>query len=229
MINFGEALGIDGQSNLPGEAGEPLDVRQCQWLAMVFDEEEPIPTPGDVAFDLTKTRHIDAEALFLAPTGNIVEGHLAVFVERSGDDPNGRLDPVRPGPDAPQVGEGGQQTDGSMAAHAQVADVVEKDDPRDARGVLGFDQDGADDHNRAARFLDDRRADMVVSLAEFFQLVGGASFAKRGTASDHDPGGFAACVGINNGKAWRHGLGSAASGALFNNRPGNFGRVAMPS
>ena len=119
-------------------------------------------------------------------------------MKRDGDKADAGFDAEFSRLDASQVGQGHGQADGPVAAHAQVADVVEENDAGDAGGVLRFDQDRADHDIGAARFVDDGGAELIV-LFEQAQLVGNAAAAQIGSAADDDAGRLAAGVGINGG------------------------------
>jgi hypothetical protein len=69
--------------------------------------------------------------------------------------PTGVSMPMLPGADATQVREGRDDADRAMAAHPDVADVVEEDHAGGARGIRRLDQQRADDHVRAARLVHD--------------------------------------------------------------------------
>ena len=89
------------------------------------------------------------------------------------------------------------QTDGTVAAHAQKADVVEKDRSGNACFVGRFAQEGADQHVGAARFVDRRRTETVMLIPEEFELFGDRSISEIRRAADDNARGFAASVGIN--------------------------------
>ena len=73
---------------------------------------------------------------------------------------------MRGGLDSAQVGEGDNESDHAMPAHAEVADIVEEDDARDARLVAWLHQQRADQHVRAPRLVNHGRSKAVVLLAE---------------------------------------------------------------
>ena len=77
-------------------------------------------------------------------------------MESRGDDANAGFNPVLAGLNASEVRQGDHQPNRAMAAHAKVADVVEKDDPGNARFVDRLDQESTDDDLGATRFVDNR-------------------------------------------------------------------------
>jgi hypothetical protein len=84
-----------------------------------------------------------------------------------------------------------------VSAHAEGADVIEEDDPAGAGRVGGFCQESADEDIRAAGFVDDGGAEVVVLGAEDLELVGDGARAEIGSAGDDDAGGFAAGVAVD--------------------------------
>ena len=104
--------------------------------------------------------------------------------------------------DAAQMGEGRHQADGAMAAHAQVTDVVEKNDAGDAGRVFGLNQQRADHHVRTARLVYDGRTKRIVLLSEYVQFISHAAAVKLGSAAHHDARGFAAGVRVNDRNAF---------------------------
>src|SRR5258707_8080983 len=107
-------------------------------MAISFGEKKPIATPGDVATNWPDTRNIDRERTFGAPTGHVIDGDLAIFVERSRDDANGRFDAVPAGFNATHVRQSCDKANGTVTAHSEITDVVEINHSSDARRIGGF-------------------------------------------------------------------------------------------
>jgi hypothetical protein len=85
-----------------------------------------------------------------------------------------------------------------MAAHAQVADVVEKDNSDKARFVDRLDQESTDDDLRATRFVDNRGTETVMLTAKSLNPGSQRAMAKiRSTGNDHASG-FTTGVRIDN-------------------------------
>ena len=78
--------------------------------------------------------------------GNVGHGDGSVRVECGGHRSDRCVETMVARPDASEVGEGGDQADGPMAAHAEHSDVVEEEDSRGAIRGVGWDQEGADQH-----------------------------------------------------------------------------------
>ena len=71
-----------------------------------------------------------------------------------------------PGVDAAEVRERDDDADGAVAAHAEVADVVEEDDAGGAGRIGRLAEQRADDDVGAARLVDDGGAEAVEAVAE---------------------------------------------------------------
>ena len=74
---------------------------------MMVDEEEPVPSPGDVARDLSVAGDIDLYVRCAAIAWDIINGYIASLVEDGIDFADRRFDSVRAGLDAVHVGKRG--------------------------------------------------------------------------------------------------------------------------
>ncbi|MCY1250387.1 hypothetical protein D9M72_640250 [compost metagenome] len=81
-----------------------------------------------------------------------------------------------------------------MAAHAEVAAIVEKDHPGTGPIALRRTEQGADQHLIATRFEHAGPAPVIVFAAQQRQTLGHRAGAKIGETGDHQPGRFAACM-----------------------------------
>src|SRR5208283_5016696 len=167
-----DALLAQGPADGPGVTRELLQMVQIQRITVVVGEEEPVAAPGHVAVHVAMTGHVNNGVAQQSVRGHVAESHFAVFVEFRGDNADRRLDAMDAGTDAAHPGQRDHQADGPMAAHAQIADVVEEDDAGGAGGVDGHAQQGADDRVGAARFIDHGRAKQVVLRAEALEAFG---------------------------------------------------------
>ena len=79
-----------------------------------------------------------------------------------------RLDPS-------QMSQGHANSDRSVAAHAQVSDIVEENDAGRASGILRLQQQSTHHDIRAARFVYNGRAKRVVLFTKGFELFGRAA------------------------------------------------------
>ena len=100
-----------------------VDVFEIEIFARVMCEKEPIPTPCNVARNA-----VDGDILREPVARNVLHRNRAIVVQLRGDDSDRRLDSMRAFLDATEVRERGNDADGAVPAHSQVADVIEEDD-----------------------------------------------------------------------------------------------------
>ena len=79
-------------------------------------------------------------------------------MQRGRDDADGCFDSMFACSDATEMLQGSDDADHAVAAHAEQADVVEKDDTSRARSVCGLHEQGSDDDFVAAWFAYDGTA-----------------------------------------------------------------------
>ena len=108
---------------------------------------------------------------------------------------------MRPELDRAEVSERDGDADRAVAAHAEIADVVEEDDPDDAGRVGRFAEHRADHHVRAAGLVHHGRAEAVVPVAKDRQPLGHRPPAQVGRTREDDPRGLAAGVGVDHADA----------------------------
>jgi hypothetical protein len=84
-----------------------------------------------------------------------------------------------------------------VAAHAEIAHVVEKDNTGCGCGIVRRAKQGADDYFGAARLIEDRSPKAIVSGAKCLHPRLEAIFAQRRTARDYNTGRLAGSVGID--------------------------------
>ncbi len=105
-----------------------------------------------------------------------------------------------PGRMPPEMRQRRDHADRAVAAHPDVADVVEEDHAGGTGAVLRLDEQRADDHVRAARLVDDGGAVAVELAPEAFAARGKRPRAEVGAAGDDYPGRLAAGVRIDDGQ-----------------------------
>lgn len=199
VIDLREALIIDGLANLPTEFGKLVSIGKREIVTVSFGEKKPISTPGDITADRSGTRNFDGERAFGPPAWDVCHRHLAVFVQGGSDNTNGRLDAVPAGMNAAHVGESGNEPNGSMAAHAEVTDVIEEDDTCDAGRIGRFEQGCANDNIGAAGFIYDCGTKGVMTFAKSFEPVLHAAMTEVRPTTDDDASRLAAGVGVYDG------------------------------
>src|SRR5215470_4440732 len=102
---------------------------------MLVNQEEPVSSPRHVTSHFSITRNSNGHVSSATIARHIVHGHFARLMQNRTHHTNGSLDPMFPGSDAIQVVESGDQTDRSVAAHAEIANVV-KEDHAGSRGTI---------------------------------------------------------------------------------------------
>lgn len=171
MIDFlaivaGDAVFRERLADRPCERREFVDISQRQTERVIVHEKEPVSSPGYVADDWAVSGYFDLNICGTAMAGNVVDGDVAIGVEGRFDLSYGRFDLVCAWRNALHVGEGGDESDGAVATHAQVADIVEEDDAGGAVAVHRCAEESADDDVGTARFGDDCRAEGIVIAAK---------------------------------------------------------------
>ena len=216
-------------------------------MAVPLGEEKPVTAPGNIPADRLRAGNFNNKRAFGAPTRDIGNRHFAIFVQSCGNNPDRRFNAMLAGVNAAHVIKSGDEADGSVAAHAKVTDIVEKNDARSARGIGWLEKGCADDNIRAARFVDDRGSERVMLVAKNFQPFGDAAAAKVGAAANDDASGFATSMRVYDGNASHAEVpslfarlgtlrrfddeneGDKCPFPLVLDRVGTLGRAAMPS
>ena len=117
----------------------------------MFDKEKPISTPCDVSDDNSAFGYIDLYFCRISICRNIFNRDVIRRVEVDFDFADGGLQEVNTCPNSTHIGQSGRNTDGTVAAHAEISNVVEEDGGSNTVGRIGLQQPCADDHIRAAR------------------------------------------------------------------------------
>ena len=202
MIDFfsvvaGDAVLGQRLPDRPSERCEFVNISQRQFERVIVHEEEPVPSPGHVTDDRTVSRHVDANVGRTPIAGNIVDGHFASGIEGSFDFSHRRLDAVGTGHKALQVSERGDESDGAVAAHAQISDVVKEDDAGSAVAINWFAQESADNDVGTAGLGYDGRSEGIVILAKPFQPLCERSGSQVGATGNHEAGWLSSGVGVD--------------------------------
>src|SRR5579862_6319933 len=121
----------------------------------MLDEIKPVAAPGDIPGYRADARHFAGHVLCPAIARHVVYRNRAVLTEGGGHDAGARLEPMHAGLQTPEVRECCDHADRAVPAHAEIRDVVEEDDARDAALVLRVDEQRPDDRIRAPRLIDD--------------------------------------------------------------------------
>jgi len=181
----GDAGGNERRTNCCGRGHELSAVGRRDFEGVLSNEKEPISCPRDISSEGSITRHVDGRAGAQTETGDIGDGYPSVLVELRGNCADWRFNAMLAGLDAPHVSERGDQADGSVAAHAEIAYVIEEDDARGRFGIDGIAEQGTDDDLRTSRFADDASAEVVEFLAKSFPAFSQGSVAEIGSPRDN--------------------------------------------
>ncbi|MCY1442721.1 hypothetical protein D9M71_591020 [compost metagenome] len=193
----GDALGFEGLEHGPGVVGERLTVVQFDALAVFGDQEEPVAAPGDVAVHHAMAGHVHRHLLAVAVRRHVADGDGAVFMQGGTDLADRGVDLVHARCDQAQVLQRGDQADGAVAAHVQVAGVVEEDHAAGGVRRHRLAVEGAHQYVVAARFQQAGTAPVVMPLAQGVALLGHGAAGQLGKALHHQASGFAAGVGVD--------------------------------
>ena len=128
--------------------------------------------------------------------GDVVDRHRVARSERGLDQADRRVDQVYALADVAQVTERDHYAHQAMAAHAQVADIVEEDHARRAARVRAFAQQRADHVVRATRLAQHHAPQTVVIAAQFLHLLNQSS-TQIGATGYHQASRFTAGVRID--------------------------------
>ena len=108
-----------------------------RYVGVGGDQEEPVPSPSDIAGHRAVAGDIELDAGGVTVAGNVGDGDATVGVQHRPDFPYRGFDAVGAGLNSAQMGEGCDQANGAVAAHSQVADIIKEDDAGGTGRVLG--------------------------------------------------------------------------------------------
>ena len=127
-------------------------------------------------------------------------------MQSSRDDAYRRFDPMVAGTDPASMGKRSDDTDGAVAAHPEVSDVVEEDNSGGAAFVEGLTEERTDDHVGSARLIDNGSAEIIVSAAKALSPLGESAVSEIRSPAENETRGLAGRVRVDNrDAAWRCG------------------------
>jgi hypothetical protein len=148
----------------PSEMDELVKVGFCNRVGMMFDQEKPVATPGNVADDRTESGYLNRDGGGKAVAGYVFEGYGTVVVECDPHHAYRCLYAVFTGLNPAKIGERGYDADGSVPAHAQASAVVEENDAGNAVRPSGRAEQCAHHRFGGTRFGDQSPAEGFVFL-----------------------------------------------------------------
>ena len=163
---------------------------------MFAHQEKPVSAPGHIAHHLANAGHGDGHAGAAAIAGYVADGNAAAGVEPSIHHAANRFQAAGIVPKPAQVLKRNHHADGAMAAHAQIADVVEVNHGGVAGGVAGLAQERAHHGVVAARFIHHGGAELVEPVAEAVEPPGQRTPAEVRTTRDHHASRLAPGMGV---------------------------------
>ena len=128
---------------------------------------------------------------------DIVEGDPTVWMEDCGDKTDRSLETMDTGSDPTEVMKTRNHTNGAVAAHSQISDVVEEEDPTQSFRKRRWNKKGAHENIGTPRLIDDGGSVGVEAVPEFGETFRTGTRGQRGAAGKDEPGGLAAGVGID--------------------------------
>ena len=150
-----------------------------------LNHKEPIAAVDDIAPNFAEAIVRQADIGAIHPGGYVTHRDGAVLRQANIDDTHRCFETMRAELQAPEPGERRHQTDRTMTAHAEIADIIEKNHGRGAIGLRRRLQQRADQHLRTARLVDHRRAEMVVVALQLPNSVGHAPVQLRPALQHH--------------------------------------------
>jgi hypothetical protein len=169
----------------PSEMDELVNVRFRNRVGMMFDQKEPVAAPGNVADHRTESGDFDRDGGGPAVAGYVFEGHGAVVVQCDPHDAYRCLDAMSTGLNPAKICQRGDDTDGSVPAHAQASGVVEENDARSAVLASGLAEQRAHHRFGGTGFGDQSPAEgFVILLKQKATLLQVAVSQVRATFDD---------------------------------------------
>jgi hypothetical protein len=118
-------------------------------------------------------------------------------VQFRADYANGRFKLMEAGLDPAEMRNRGDHSDGAVAAHTQITDIVEKDNTGHAARFVAIAEQRSDHGVRPARLIDNCGTVAIEACVESLTPVDERASAKIGAAGNHHACRFSACVRIN--------------------------------
>src|SRR5215813_1481262 len=103
MIDLRKSLLINRLPHAPAKLGELFRSSQTQFLAVIVNQEKPIPAPGNIAFHGSALAQVHPDGLPGTPARDVQYGDFPVLMERGSYYPNWRLDTMITGANFSEV------------------------------------------------------------------------------------------------------------------------------
>jgi hypothetical protein len=185
VVDFAMAFVPEGGADVQRHIGQPGHIVQFNLFSVIAGDEKPVATPGDVALHQNSI-HLYPDVLCFYIALDVLDGDSVSILHRDLHHAYGCLDAMLANGDLAEVEESDGDAHHSVAAHAEVADVVEEDDAGGASFIVRLEQYRPDHYFRAARLVNQGGAHPVVLLAKGREFVSDAAAAQVGSPADDD-------------------------------------------
>jgi len=196
-VGAGKSGGIESLADVPRLFGKAIRIAVREGNGRILDEIEPVSSPCDVAGDGADPRDSDGHVRAMAIRGHVLNGDAAIGAQRSAHRAYRSLNAVLATANATKVSQGGDDADRAVTTHPEITNVIEEDDTRCGGGIFRLAEERADEHVGAAGFVDDRGPERIVLRGEAAGAMRERMIAKVWSPRDHDPGGLARSMGID--------------------------------
>src|SRR5206468_6915967 len=216
-VGAGDAIACQCLANCLRHVRQTLHASDAELLGMLVDEKEPIAAPRYISDDVARAIETDHGIVLIAIARDILHRDIAGRTELGGDDANGSLDLMDSCVDQAEVVECGDQTDHSMATHAEITGAVEKNDAVRAGWIGRRTEQRAYERIRAARLPDDSGTEAVELIAKPVATLGERPHAEVRASIHDDACRLSSCVRVHDAhhsERAAHGEGNSIAPAI---------------
>jgi len=198
VVFASDASTLQSLADAPSKAGEFFEIAEgyLNW-AFALSEIKPVAAPGNVAGDSAMALDFDGDIFSVAISRDVAHRDKSAAMRLRTNVSDRRFDSDAARLELTEVGEGGDQADGAVAAHADKSNVVKEDNAELVGRVRRLTEECADDGVITARFIDDGGAKLVVMFAKDGKAFAHGTGAEVGCAGKHEPGRFTAGMRID--------------------------------
>jgi hypothetical protein len=162
--------------------------------AVIMTKKKPVAAVGHITVKHGAVRQCEGNMVVQAKGGDIRNTDASIVVELGSHTTGWSIDGICASTNAPEMGEGGDESDGAVATHAEVADIVEKNHPEIGIRVMGWAEVSANDDVVATWLKHDTPANSIVVGAEPCHTVGKWLYGQVREPTENDTCGFAGGV-----------------------------------
>src|SRR5579884_39 len=166
-IRTRDSLPLKRLANMPGKLSQRIDTFIPQFLPMIFNQKEPVPSPRDITRHSTIIAHLHTHIFGIAISRHIVNSNPTIRKQFCRHHTYRRLDAMQAWLDAPQKSQRRDEADGAMPTHSQIGNVVEENNTSTTNGVPWFAEQRTNDHIRPPWLVDDSRTEPIEALTKY--------------------------------------------------------------